>query len=275
MEKARLDKIIAAGGRYSRREVRQLIRQGRVLVDGVPARAPEDKVDPESAEILVNGERLCYRRFTWLMLHKPAGVLSATEDGRGETVLDLLAPELRRQGLFPVGRLDKDTEGLLLLTNEGGLAHDLLSPRHHVDKVYYARTDGTLDEEDSRAFAAGMTLGDGLVCQPAGLEVLSAGPAGSEALVTLREGKFHQVKRMLAARGAAGPLPQAGQNGQFDARSSPCPGRVPIFDGNRAGGTAEFLIIGAENSNVAQKRQMFFVEKRKNILHFVKFDDII
>lgn len=98
MEKARLDKIIAAGGRYSRREVRQLIRQGRVLVDGVPARAPEDKVDPESAEILVNGERLCYRRFTWLMLHKPAGVLSATEDGRGETVLDLLAPELRRQG---------------------------------------------------------------------------------------------------------------------------------------------------------------------------------
>ena len=123
MEKARLDKIIAAGGRYSRREVRQLIRQGRVLVDGVPARAPEDKVDPESAEILVNGERLCYRRFTWLMLHKPAGVLSATEDGRGETVLDLLAPELRRQGLFPVGRLDKDTEGLLLLTNEGGLAH--------------------------------------------------------------------------------------------------------------------------------------------------------
>ena len=194
MEKARLDKIIAAGGRYSRREVRQLIRQGRVLVDGVPARAPEDKVDPESAEILVNGERL--------MLHKPAGVLSATEDGRGETVLDLLAPELRRQGLFPVGRLDKDTEGLLLLTNEGGLAHDLLSPRHHVDKVYYARTDGTLDEEDSRAFVAGMTLGDGLVCQPAGLEVLSAGPAGSEVLVTLREGKFHQVKRMLAARGA-------------------------------------------------------------------------
>ena len=92
MEKARLDKIIAAGGRYSRREVRQLIRQGRVLVDGVPARAPEDKVDPESAEILVNGERLCYRRFTWLMLHKPAGVLSATEDGRGETVLDLGGP---------------------------------------------------------------------------------------------------------------------------------------------------------------------------------------
>lgn len=202
MERLRLDKIIAASGKYSRREVKLLVRQGRVLVDGMPARSPEDKVDPESAEIAVNGEVLPYRRHTWLMLHKPAGVLSATEDGRGKTVLDLLPPELQRQGLFPVGRLDKDTEGLLLLTNEGRLAHDLLSPRHHVDKVYYARTDGMLDEEDSRAFAAGMTLGDGLVCQPAGLEVLSAGPAGSEVLVTLREGKFHQVKRMLAARGA-------------------------------------------------------------------------
>ena len=175
MEKARLDKIIAGEGTYSRREVRLLVRQGRVLVDGVPARSPEDNV-------------LHCRRYTWIMLHKPAGVLSATEDGRGATVLDLLPPELRRRGLFPVGRLDKDTEGLLLLTNEGGLAHDILSPKHHVDKVYYARTAGCLTEEDCRAFAAG-------------LEILSAGPEGSEGLVTLREGKFHQVKRMLAARG--------------------------------------------------------------------------
>ena len=199
MERLRLDKIIAASGRYSRREVKQLIRQGRVLVGGVPARSPEDKADPETEEIAVDGEVLPYRRYTWVMLHKPAGVLSATEDGRGETVLDLLPPELRRQGLFPVGRLDKDTEGLLLLTNEGGLAHDLLSPRHHVDKVYYARTAGTLTEADCRAFAEGMELGD-LRCLPAELEILSAGPE-SEALVTLREGKFHQVKRMLAQRG--------------------------------------------------------------------------
>ena len=199
MERLRLDKIIAASGRYSRREVKLLIRQGRVLVDGMPARSPEDKVDPEAAEITVNGEVLPYRRHTWLMLHKPAGVLSATEDGRGRTVLDLLPPELQRQGLFPVGRLDKDTEGLLLLTNEGGLAHDLLSPRHHVDKVYFARTAGTLTEEDRRAFAEGMEL-NGLRCLPAELEILSAGTE-SEALVTLREGKFHQVKRMLAQRG--------------------------------------------------------------------------
>ena len=197
MEKARLDKIIAAGGRYSRREVRQLIRQGRVLVDGVPARAPEDKVDPESAEILVDGERLCYRRFTWLMLHKPAGVLSARVDGRQQTVLDLLPPELRKRDLSPVGRLDKDTEGLLLLTNHGELTHRLLSPRYHVDKVYYARVEGVLTAADTAAFAGGMVLADGLECLPAGLELLSP----QEALVTLREGKFHQVKRMLAACG--------------------------------------------------------------------------
>ena len=200
MEKQRLDKVIASAGKYSRREVKLLIRQGRVLVDGLPARSAEDKVDAEQVEIAVNGEVLTYRKYTWVMLNKPAGYLSATEDGRGATVLDLLPEELRRQGLFPVGRLDKDTEGLLLLTNEGGLAHDLLSPRHHVDKVYYARVAGRLTEEDCRAFAAGMTLADGLVCQSAGLDILTAGEE-SEAHVTLREGKFHQVKRMLADRG--------------------------------------------------------------------------
>ena len=200
MEMQRLDKIIASTGKWSRREVKALIRQGRVLVDGIPAHSAEDKTAPESAEITVNGEALVYRRYTWVMLNKPAGYLSATEDGRGPTVLDLLPPELKKQGLFPVGRLDKDTEGLLLLTNEGGLAHDLLSPRHHVQKVYYARVAGGLTEEDCRAFASGMTLDDGLVCQSAGLEILSAGEE-SEAHVTLREGKFHQVKRMLAFRG--------------------------------------------------------------------------
>ena len=200
MEKQRLDKIIASTGKWSRKEVKNLIRHGQVLVDGLPAAGPEEKADPEAAEIVVNGARLTYQRYTWIMLNKPAGYLSATEDGRGKTVLDLLAQELRRQGLFPVGRLDKDTEGLLLLTNEGGLAHDLLSPRHHVDKVYYARVAGHLTEEDCQAFAAGMTLNDGLVCQSAVLEILSAGEE-SEAHVTLREGKFHQVKRMLAYRG--------------------------------------------------------------------------
>ena len=200
MEKQRLDKIIASTGRWSRREVKILVKQGRVLVDGIIARSAEDKLDPEAAEIEVNGELLTYRKYTWVMLNKPAGYLSATEDGKGATVLDLLPQELQRQNLFPVGRLDKDTEGLLLLTNEGGLAHDLLSPKHHVDKIYYTRVAGRLTEEDCTAFAAGMTLDDGLECMPAGLEILSVGEE-SEAHVTLREGKFHQVKRMLAYRG--------------------------------------------------------------------------
>ena len=200
MEKQRLDKIIASTGRWSRREVKNLVRQGRVLVDGVPARSAEEKTDPEAAEIVVNGEMLTYRRYTWVMLNKPAGYLSATEDGHGPTVLDLLPPELKKQNLFPVGRLDKDTEGLLLLTNEGGLAHELLSPKRHVDKVYYTRVAGRLTKEDCQAFAAGLLLDDGLQCMPAGLKILTAGEE-SEAHVTLREGKFHQVKRMLAYLG--------------------------------------------------------------------------
>lgn len=193
----RLDKIISATGKKSRREVREMVRQGRVLVDGKPAPAADMKVDPQTAVILLDGEPLGYEKFTYVMLHKPAGVLTATEDRRQETVLDLLPPELRRRALSPVGRLDKDTEGLLLLTNDGQLAHRLLSPKSHVDKVYYARVDGALEPGDIAAFAVGMTLGDGLECLPAGLEILSP----TEALVTLREGKFHQVKRMLAARG--------------------------------------------------------------------------
>lgn len=193
----RLDKIISATGKKSRREVREMVRQGRVLVDGKPVPAADMKVDPQTAVILLDGEPLGYEKFTYVMLHKPAGVLTATEDRQQETVLDLLPPELRRRALSPVGRLDKDTEGLLLLTNDGQLAHRLLSPKSHVDKVYYARVDGALEPGDIAAFAAGMTLGDGLACLPAGLEILSP----TEALVTLREGKFHQVKRMLAARG--------------------------------------------------------------------------
>lgn len=196
----RLDKLLASTGRWSRREVKGLVRAGRVLVDGVPAAAPEQKLDPALSQVLVDGEAAVLRKYTYVMMNKPAGVLSATEDVRQETVLDLLPPELRRQGLFPVGRLDKDSEGLLLLTNDGELAHRLLSPRHHVDKVYYIRTDAPLTGEDRAAFAGGILLADGTVCRPAGLELLGD---GREALVTLHEGKFHQIKRMIASRGAA------------------------------------------------------------------------
>lgn len=194
----RLDKLLAGTGKWSRREVKALVRQGLVRVDGRLAASAEDKLDPAAAIITVAGETISLCRFTYVMLHKPAGVLTATEDRKQPTVLDLLPPELRRIGLAPVGRLDKDTEGLLLLTNDGELAHRLLSPRYHVDKRYLARVDGELSAADTEAFARGMTLGDGLECLPAGLEVLP----DRVCIVTLREGKFHQVKRMLAARGA-------------------------------------------------------------------------
>ena len=198
MGKERLDKLLAATGRWSRREAKELIRQGRVLVDGRPAGGGEEKADPAVSRLVVDGLPLAYQRYTYLMLHKPAGFLTATEDRRQRTVLDLLPPELRRRGLSPVGRLDKDTEGLLLLTNDGALAHRLLSPKSHVDKVYYARLDVAFGPADREAFAAGITLEDGLVCLPAGLELLGD---GSEVLVTLHEGKFHQIKRMVASRG--------------------------------------------------------------------------
>lgn len=194
----RLDKLLAGTGKWSRREVKALVRQGLVRVDGQLAASAEDKLDPAAAIITVAGETISLCRFTYVMLHKPAGVLTATEDRKQPTVLDLLPPELRRIGLAPVGRLDKDTEGLLLLTNDGELAHRLLSPKYHVDKRYLARVDGELSAADAEAFARGMTLGDGLECLPAGLEVLP----DRVCVVTLREGKFHQVKRMLAARGA-------------------------------------------------------------------------
>lgn len=194
----RLDKVLAATGRWSRREVKLLVKQGQVRVNGAAASSAEEKVDPETAVITVGGQTVVLQKHTYIMLHKPAGVLSATEDSRQKTVLELLPPELRRRGLSPVGRLDKDTEGLLLLTDDGELVHRLLSPKYHVDKRYYAEVDGLLGPADADAFAKGMTLDDGLVCLPAGLELCGSGAC----IVTLQEGKFHQVKRMLAFRGA-------------------------------------------------------------------------
>ena len=193
----RLDKILANTGRWSRKEVRELVRAGRVTVNGVPVHSPEEKWDP-AAEFAVDGVSVSGERMVYLMLHKPAGLVSATEDPKQPTVLELLPDHLKRVGLFPAGRLDKDTEGLLLLTNVGVLAHRLLAPRRHVDKTYFVQVEGQLDETDVEAFSTGMTLGDGLVCMPAGLEVLGQ---PDTAIVTLREGKYHQIKRMLASRG--------------------------------------------------------------------------
>ena len=191
----RVDKLLANTGRWSRKEAADLIRAGRVTVEGVPVCRREDKF-PAQTRFRVDGEEISTEKYTYLMLHKPAGLVSATEDPREPTVLSLLPEHLRRIGLFPAGRLDKDTVGLLLLTNDGALAHALLAPRRHVDKRYLVRVEGVLDREDERAFREGMVLGDGFQCLPAGLEILDP----HEAIVTLREGKYHQIKRMCAAR---------------------------------------------------------------------------
>ena len=194
----RLDKLLGDMGIASRSELRQMIKRGRVTVDGRAVTAPETKVDSEGSSIALDGEELRYKSFRYYMMDKPAGVLSATEDGRQKTVLDLVSPEMRRMGLFPVGRLDKDTSGLLLLTNDGDFSHRVISPKSGIEKRYYARVEGKLDETDREAFRQGLILGDGTKCLPAKLELLGEG----ECLVTVMEGKYHQVKRMLASRGA-------------------------------------------------------------------------
>ena len=198
MAAERLDKLLASTGHWSRREVKDMVKYGRVLADGVPVRKPEEKFDPQLVRLTVDGAEVDCAPHVYILMNKPDGLLSATEDRKQKTVIDLLPDHLKKRGLFPVGRLDKDTVGLLLLTDDGDLAHELLSPKKHVDKVYYARVDGVLNGEDVEKLASGMTLGDGLRCLPAGLEPLGD---GSECHVTLREGKYHQVKRMLAARG--------------------------------------------------------------------------
>lgn len=192
----RLDKLLTQSGLYSRSEARELIRSGRVSVDGETLRRPEVKA-AEYAAVFVDGEEVNCSLCRYFMLNKPAGVLSATDDRSQPTVLDLLPREIRALGLFPVGRLDKDTTGLLLLTNDGGFAHRVISPKHGVVKTYLAVTASPVDAEDVRAFREGITLADGTHCLPAVLEPLD----GCRCRVLVSEGKYHQVKRMLAACG--------------------------------------------------------------------------
>ena len=192
----RLDKLLTQSGLYSRSEARELIRSGRVSVDGETLRRPEVKA-AEDAAVFVDGEEVNCSLCRYFMLNKPAGVLSATDDRSQPTVLDLLPREIRALGLFRVGRLDKDTTGLLLLTNDGGFAHRVISPKHGVVKTYLAVTASPVDAEDVRAFREGITLADGTHCLPAVLEPLD----GCRCRVLVSEGKYHQVKRMLAACG--------------------------------------------------------------------------
>ena len=190
----RLDKCLSNMGIGTRSEVKGYIKKGRVTVNGERAKGPEQKVEETKDQIAFDGQLVGFCDMQYLMLHKPAGVVTATEDKREKTVLDLLESPIKKQ-LFPVGRLDKDTEGLLLITNDGPLAHELLSPKKHVNKMYYAKIAGKVTKEDVEAFSKGLDLGD-FTTMPAQLEIITSGEV-SEIQVTICEGKFHQVKRMF------------------------------------------------------------------------------
>ncbi len=206
----RLDKFLADAGAGTRSEVKKLIQKGQVQVNGIAANRPEQKLLPGTDKVLLSGKPVnAAPKFEYFLLHKPAGCVSATEDAREKTVMEYVP--YQRKGLFPVGRLDKDTEGLLLITDDGELAHELLSPGKHVEKTYFVRVDGIVTAEDAAAVQKGVDIGEKKPALPARLEILKTVPteAGggesasgtSEILLTICEGKFHQVKRMLRALG--------------------------------------------------------------------------
>lgn len=190
----RLDKFLCDCGAGTRSQVKSILKSGRITVDGAAIRDGSVKIDPAAQKVCLDGESLTQPGRVVAMLNKPAGYVTATEDARQKTVMELLPPELRK--LKPVGRLDKQTEGLLLFTDDGDLLHRLISPKKEVPKVYYARHEGTATDRDVQAFQEGLTLRDGTVCLPAALEPLGEG----ESLITVCEGKYHQVRRMMASR---------------------------------------------------------------------------
>ena len=193
----RLDKFLCDSGAGTRSQVKQILKSGRVTVDGKPEKDNSRKIDPRTQQVCLDGVPLGGKRRIVLMLNKPAGYVTATEDKQERTVMELIPAQYRAQDVKPVGRLDKATEGLLLFTNDGDLLHRLISPKKEVPKIYYARHEGAATEADVQAFAGGLTLRDGTVCLSAKLEPIGPG----ESLVTVCEGKYHQVRRMMASRG--------------------------------------------------------------------------
>ncbi len=211
----RIDKLLANMGFGTRKEVKQLLKKGLVRINEKIVKEPKSQVNPEQENVTVNGEMVEYKEFIYLMMNKPQGVISATEDKHDQTVIDLLEEEDSIFAPFPVGRLDKDTEGLLLITNDGHLAHQLLSPKKHVPKTYFAHINDNVTEFDIAAFSKGVELDDGYVTKPGVLTIIESGPISKIELI-ITEGKFHQVKRMFEAVGKKviylqrikmGPLP--------------------------------------------------------------------
>lgn len=197
MKKIRLDKLLSDMGMGTRKEIKKELIKGSVTINGLIVKAPESKIDTGKDIICFCGQPVIYKEYEYFMLNKPAGVVSATEDRKDRTVLDLIV-ERKRNDLFPVGRLDKDTEGLLLITNDGTMAHHLLSPKKHVDKLYFTKVKGYVTEEEIRKFAEGIDIGDEKKTLPANLFIRKSDEI-SEVEVTIREGRFHQIKRMFAS----------------------------------------------------------------------------
>lgn len=196
MSSMRIDKFLGVTGQATRTEAKKLIRSGAVAVNGVTVRNADAKLDPEVDKVFFCGKEIVYRKYTYIIMNKPQGVVSATEDGRDKTVLDLLPDDMRKTDLFPCGRLDKNTLGLMLITDNGDLAHRLLSPRSHVEKRYYFKSRFPITEAEAKRFENGLTLEDGYETKPAKIEL---GEKGDDGFITLVEGKYHQIKRMLEA----------------------------------------------------------------------------
>lgn len=194
----RLDKYLTEMNLGTRSQIKEAARKGRVHVNGAVEKKSDRKIDPDADQVTFDGRTVSYKKYEYIMLHKPQGVVSATEDNLHPTVIGLLGPDVRRD-LFPVGRLDIDTEGLLLITNDGELAHRLLSPKKHVDKVYYAAVEGMLPQDAAGQFEAGIALKDGTLMKPARLRIEHSEEGSCQVRLTIHEGKFHQVKRMFEA----------------------------------------------------------------------------
>lgn len=194
----RLDKFLSNQLGVTRSEAKELIKKRVVTVNGTVGKLFDMKIDPEKDIVCSDGKEITYRKHIYIMMNKPQGVVCSTKDGESKTVLELLPDNIRRDGLFPAGRLDKDTEGFVFITDDGQLAHDILSPKHHVEKTYFAKLENIADENDITAFEKGLEIDGGDVCMPAKLEILQD---PHEVLITIKEGMYHQIKRMAEARG--------------------------------------------------------------------------
>lgn len=224
----RLDKIIANSGTLSRKEVHRLIKSGAVSVNGITTKDRGFCIDPETAEIKINGQAVSLEKYVYIMLNKPEGVVSATKDPTEKTVVDLVPAELKKKNLFPAGRLDRNTTGFVLITDNGDFAHKILSPKNHIEKTYEARLVERIDEESLKKVAEGITLGDGTECLPAKVKVLED---GENPLIEIKicEGKYHQIKRMFAAVGNAVIELKRVKMGQLPLDENLVPGECKIL----------------------------------------------